>query len=189
VLQWRQFAKSLLLVSIAAQAIASNSWLNPDPYLLAVRQAGRHNYASANSIWEKLSSQGDCDAAWQLGLSYFMGYGVQTDTQKALNYWKDAANRGQPRAEVALADVYFRNPNTLIVCSNECGGLAADSVEAYKWYLIAQKRATNKWDLDYLGRAMPHALDALNADQRASAEQEAMQWQPTPEDCHPRKEN
>lgn len=186
--QSRRIIKIALLLSIAVQADGS-SWLNPDPYFLAVRQASRHNYDSANPIWEKLSSQGDCDATWQLGLSYFMGYGVKIDTPKALAFWRDAANRGQPRAQIALADVYFRNPNTMIVCSNECGGLAADPDQAYKWYLIAQKRSSSKSDLNYIGRAMPHIQETLNAEQRASVEQEAMQWQPSPMDCHPRKDN
>ena len=177
---------ALLGLLVSGLSHAGCSWPNPDPYCLATRLADRGQYDKALPIWEELSKHGDCDADWQLGLATFMGYGVPMDSKKALIYWNSAAARDQPRADIALADVYFRNPNTWIVCSAECGGLLPDPVVAYRWYLVAERNARIKWDKDYLARAMPHVRDVLTADQRAAAEKDAAQWQPALPDCKPR---
>jgi hypothetical protein len=161
--------------------------VNPDPYFLAERQADRREYDSATQIWETLSKEGDCDATWQLGLVHFMGYGTQQDARKGVEFWLDAAARGQPRAQIALADVYFRNPNTWIVCSDECGGILADLVVAYRWYLIAERDATFETDKQYLSRAIRHARAALSIEQKRDVEDAAAKWVPTPTDCKPRR--
>src|ERR1700675_820364 len=158
----------------------ANSGVNPDPYFLAERQADRHQYESASKIWETLSKDGDCDATWQLGLVQAMGYGTPQDIKMAMKLWLSAADRGQPRAQIALADIYFRNPNTWIVCSDECGGLPADPALAYRWYLIAERDAIFETDKEYLSRALPHARDALSAEERRVVEDAAAAWAPTP---------
>ena len=136
-----RFVAAVPILWAVLAGCTANTWVNPDPYYLAERQADRQQYDSATYIWETLSKEGDCDATWQLGVVHFMGHGMQQDTSKGLELWLDAATRGQPRAQIALADVYFRNPNTWIVCSDECGGIPADAVAAYRWYLIAERDA------------------------------------------------
>jgi len=176
-----------LAVLLGGCGYTVNSTLNPDPYFLATRLASRQKYDKALPIWEELSKKGDCDADWQLGVAYFIGYGVKQDAAKAIALWTGAAQRGQPRAAMALGDVYFRNPNDMFVCSAECGGVAADPTTAYKWYLISERRVWYKQDVDYLKRVMPHIREALTEDQRSSAEAAASSWQPTPSDCKPRR--
>lgn len=178
---------NLLFALLTACTQTVNYTGNPDPYLLATRLASRQEYDKAVPIWQELSQNGDCDANWQLGVSYFFGYGVRADTVKAVFLWTDAAERGQPRAAMALGDVYFRNPNDMFVCSETCAGIARDPPKAYKWYLISQRGAWYQPDVDYLKRVMPHIRDALSDSQRASTEAEAASWKPGPIECKPRR--
>ena len=181
-----RFVAAVPILWAVLAGCTANTWVNPDPYYLAERQADRQQYDSATYIWETLSKEGDCDATWQLGVVHFMGHGMQQDTSKGLELWLDAATRGQPRAQIALADVYFRNPNTWIVCSDECGGIPADAVAAYRWYLIAERDAILETDKQYLSRAIPHARAALSTEQRREVEDAVAKWIPTPADCKPR---
>ena len=183
---WR-FVFSSSLSGLFLSACTANSTLNPDSYFLAERQADRHQYDSATKIWETLSKEGDCDATWQLGVVHFMGYGTRQNSALGIELWSDAAARGQPRAQIALADIYFRNPNTWIVCSDQCGGIPADPVAAYRWYLIAKRNISSKTDEEYLSRAIPHARASLPTKQQRDVELEASQWAPRPVDCKPRK--
>ncbi len=184
-MRW-QFVFSSSVFGVVLSACSANSTMNPDPYFLAERQAGRHQYESATKIWETLSKDGDCDATWQLGLVQAMGYGTPQDITRAMKLWSSAADSGQPRAQIGLADIYFRNPNTWIVCSNECGGIRPDPILAYRWYLIAQRNAIFSTDKSYLSRAIPHARETLTAEQRHDAEEAAARWVPTPTACKPR---
>ena len=175
-------------LAVSGWSIASCAWPNPDLYCLAVRLADRREFDKAIPIWEDLSKQGDCDADWQLGLVHFMGVGGNPqDVAQAMTYWNSAANRGQPRAQLALGEVYFRNPEDWILCSQECGGIAADPVAAYKWYLIAKRNATYSWDKDYLRRVLPLVVAGLTDEQKAAAEAAAAAWQPEPALCKARK--
>lgn len=72
----------------------------------------------------------DPRAAYDLGLRYFRGDGVQQDSHRALAWMRDAASRGYLSAQTALGRVYL-------------GGLeemGADPAEAEKWLLMASGR-------------------------------------------------
>jgi TPR repeat protein len=113
------------VISIAAALFlaACATYYDPaDRYVRGLRFFDRGDYRTARQQWEPLAAAGDCDAEFRLGLLYFLAYGVNRDVPKALALWNSAANRGQPRAQSALGDVYFRSEaDTQLFCRIDCG--------------------------------------------------------------------
>jgi ankyrin repeat protein len=74
-----------------------------DPALAAARQAVRlREFAKAVQIWEAAAKRGNMSAAYQLGVAYRSGRGVQKDLGKAAAWFERAADGGDPDAQYAL---------------------------------------------------------------------------------------
>ena len=66
------------------------------------------------------------ESLYTLGLKYLDGHGVKKNAAKAYRLFKQAANRGYPRAEYQLG-IMYRDGN----------GVARDKKEALKWFRLA----------------------------------------------------
>jgi len=174
---------------LLAGCFVPNTYYDPfDGYVRGVRFFDRGEYVVAKQIWEPLAAANDCDAQFGLGLLYFLAHGVERDVPRAIQLWRTAADRGQPRAQIALGDVLLRSENdTRLFCRFGCEGVVADRPAAYRWYLIAQPRAYYKNDENYLASVIPRARGFLSPDQVRSAEASAAAWTPQPDDCKPRR--
>src|SRR4051794_21364748 len=61
----------------------------------------------AFSWWQKAAENGNFNAMYKVGASYFLGTnGVPQDPQRALKWFQEAASKGHPRAQVGLAKLY-----------------------------------------------------------------------------------
>ena len=83
-----------------------------------------------NAAFDKIMSlakQGNFKAQFNLGAMYFAGIGIERDYEKAVCYWRFAANGGIANAQTALGSMYFAGR----------GGIEQDDVEAMKWFLLA----------------------------------------------------
>lgn len=78
---------------------------------------------------EKIARQ-DPSAAYDLGLRYFRGDGVRQDSYRALQWMRDAAERGDIEAQKAVGRLYMTGLEEM----------GADLQEARKWLSIAAGR-------------------------------------------------
>jgi len=178
-----------LSIAAALCLVACGTYYDPgDRYVRGLRVFDRGDYTTARQMWEPLVAAGDCDAEFRLGLLYFLAYGVDRDVPKALALWDSAANRGQPRAQYALGDVYFHSEtDTRLFCRFGCDHVPQDLARAYKWYLLAEKSAAYDNDKKYVAEVLPRIRARLSGEQRSEGEREAARWQPTPQACKPRR--
>lgn len=72
----------------------------------------------------------DPRAAYDLGLRYFRGDGVRQDSYQALKWMRDAAERGDRKAQVAVGKLYLMGLEEM----------GSDPAEAEKWFSIAAGR-------------------------------------------------
>lgn len=84
-----------------------------------------HRLAELSKIASK-----DPRAAYDLGLRYFRGDGVRQNSYQALQWMRDAGERGDLRAQSALGQFYLTG----------FGGIGSDFAEAEKWLSIAADR-------------------------------------------------
>jgi TPR repeat protein len=128
----------------------------------AYSAAMQNNYGLATSVWRPLALLGYADAQFNLGLSYSKGRGIETDTSKALYWYRKAAENGEAPAQFNLAEhlrigdgierdykqalFWFRKAaeqkyqsaqNNLGMMYAEGNGATKDLVEAAKWFNLA----------------------------------------------------
>ena len=72
---------------------------------------------------KKKAEQGDADAQYNLGLSYYTGLGVAQDYAEAVKWWRKAAEQGVAYAQNNLGTCYYNGE-----------GVAQDYAEAAYWF-------------------------------------------------------
>lgn len=78
----------------------------------------------------KAKAEQDPRAAYDLGLRYFRGDGVRQDSYQALQWMRDAAERGDRKAQTAVGKLYLMGLEEM----------GSDPAEAEKWLSIAAGR-------------------------------------------------
>ncbi|WP_310492522.1 tetratricopeptide repeat protein [Dechloromonas sp.] len=78
----------------------------------------------------KEKAEKDPRAAYDLGLRYFRGDGVRQDSYQALQWMRDAAERGDRKAQTAVGKLYLMGLEEM----------GSDPAEAEKWLSIAAGR-------------------------------------------------
>jgi hypothetical protein len=96
------------------------------PFETALNAFNAADYATAFSIWWPLARDGDPKSEASLGFMYYSGKGVQRDDQRALFWFRRAADAGQPTAQFYLGMEYFYGR-----------GVPRDLAQAYSWCDIA----------------------------------------------------
>jgi TPR repeat protein len=81
--------------------------------------------------YRKAAEQGDTDAQFRIGVSYYDGEGVAKDAVEAVKWYRKAAEQGLADAQTNLGNCYYNGE-----------GVAKDAVEAYAFYNLAS--VTNK---------------------------------------------
>lgn len=114
---------------IAGQALAAPNLCIEKPS--KVRNSATHafyhgNYGSAFRQFKTDALRGNAFAQMKLGIMYRMGYGVPQDFQKAVKWWRAAAEGGNANAQCNLGFMYLYGV-----------ALEMDPVRAYAWFSIA----------------------------------------------------
>jgi len=100
--------RKLLASAVLGAALALSGLARAtSPFDAAVAAYDRADYDRARMLWEEALSQGDWEAARNLGTIYRRGLGVPADPGRAATYYKGAAEHGVIGAEVNLAEMYF----------------------------------------------------------------------------------
>ena len=84
--------------------------------------------SQASMRWLRKAAFKDAEAQFNLGLIYARGEGITPNDDKAIHWWKKAAQRGSPHAEMMLGLFY-----------NLGRGVGRSEQEAVNWYLKAAK--------------------------------------------------
>lgn len=87
------------------------------------------DYETAFSLWMPLAESGNADAQNYLGILYYLGFGVQKDYKKSLEWYERAAKAGHADAQ--------RNYGDMI---NFGRGVKKDNYQAYKWYFASSQQ-------------------------------------------------
>ena len=91
------------------------------------------DYETAYNLWMPLAENGDAEAQNYLGILHYLGFGVQKDYMKALEWYERAARAGHADAQ--------RNYGDMI---NFGRGIKKDNYKAYKWYFAASQQGNEK---------------------------------------------
>ena len=179
----------LLIIFIAAMVIGCmlpNTYYDPvDPYARGRRYYDRGRYDLAAQYWEPLLEKGDCDAEYWVGMLYFLGQGKKNDTQKALEFWRKAANGNHPKAQAAMGDIYYQNEAIIYHHCKDCN-VQKDVIQAYVWYKLLEKSARYKGEKEHAADVLQEIRKEMSREQLSEAEVAFSQWRPTPKDCSPR---
>lgn len=81
------------------------------------------DYERAFELWKPLADNGDLDAAYYLGLHYYLGLGVKKNHVLARQWYEKAAEKGHAAAQLGLGTMYQDGDN-----------VAQNFVTAYMWY-------------------------------------------------------
>jgi len=126
----------------------------------------RGDYAGAMVEWQQVAQAGDATASYRIGQLYRQGKGLRyRDFEKAVYWYQRAAGRGYVPAQYEVARLQFEglmvprdidemmywlwraalsghaDSQVMLGCVYEYGepGVAANYMEALKWYLVAAK--------------------------------------------------
>ena len=126
----------------------------------------RGDYAGAMVEWQQVAQAGDATASYRIGQLYRQGKGLRyRDFEKAVYWYQRAAGRGYVPAQYEVARLQFEGlmvprdidemmywlwraalsghaeSQVMLGCVYEYGepGVAANYMEALKWYLVAAK--------------------------------------------------
>jgi len=64
------------------------------------------DYEHALALWKPLAKNGDLNAAYYLGIHYYLGLGVNKNHKQARQWYEQAAVKGHPAAQLSLGTMY-----------------------------------------------------------------------------------
>ncbi|WP_083579026.1 SPOR domain-containing protein [Tardibacter chloracetimidivorans] len=137
-----------------------------------VRKWRAGDYAGAVAEWKEPAAKGNRDAQFNLGQAYKLGRGVAADPQKAIEFYRKAADQGHEPAEANLGWILFqtgRREEALPMLQR-----AAGRGDAHSQYLLGVAYfngdvVPKDWFRAYrlmtaaAASGLPQARDALNA--------------------------
>ena len=91
------------------------------------------DYETAHKLWMPLAQNGDADAQNYLGIIYYLGFGVERDYKKALEWYELSAKAGNADAQKNYGDMI-----------NFGRGIQRNNQDAYKWYFAASQQGNKK---------------------------------------------
>ena len=128
-MKWHTMKRFLLTGSISLLALSSPAYATLKEALEAIND---HDYAFALEELNRLMSQeNNTDARYHLGRMYEQGLGVEKNEEKALGYYRTAAEKENEKAALKLGNAYYTG-----------GLLDKDYKEALKWYTIAADKGS-----------------------------------------------
>jgi TPR repeat protein len=92
------------------------------PFSVRTAYAGNITPPAIAALQTK-AEQGDVNAQYNLGTTYYNGTGIKKNDDEAVKWWRKAAEQGDPDAEYNLGFLYYKGQE-----------VKQDYVEAFKWY-------------------------------------------------------
>jgi hypothetical protein len=126
----RSIALAILVVLTGAALPAPSRALDFETGLKAFDTG---DYAVAFENWWTMARKGDAKSQASLGFLYYAGKGVRRDDQKSLQWFRRAAEAGQPTAQFFLGLHYYYGR-----------GVSRDLARAHSWCDIALTNGYNE---------------------------------------------
>jgi uncharacterized protein len=120
----RMLLTTAFLAGVLASALAGAGEVDYDLWQAAKLHRGGDT-AAAVAIWQRWAGRGDVDAAYNLAVVHQHGDGVAKDNDKALKWYRVAAERNDTSSQHQLGLMYLRGD-----------GVAADEREAHRWLTL-----------------------------------------------------
>lgn len=153
----------VLLSLLAAPATAQD-------YDKGVASYERGDYVAALWKWRPLAEQGDAQAQYELGQSYFRGRGVLRDYTEAAKWFRLAAEKGYAEAQVLLGGMYTAEQ-----------GVPLDYVQGYMWVNLAVAGELGKETLEAAIELRNIIENLMTSTDVSKAQRMAREWQ----EAHP----
>jgi hypothetical protein len=158
-----------------------------DDYKMAIRDEDRGWYEPAARIYKSYADKGDCDGQWQYA-RMIIDHETDGSLAEAVSLVEKSANQGNLTGQFLLADMYYQRKDQATHCNHHCEGWPKRNLaEAYKWYLLAEKRILPGSQGE---KELKADLTLIRADMTAAEKQKgeamAMEWQPFPQQCQVR---
>ena len=80
--------------------------------------------------------RGDLQSAYNVGVCYGRGYGVDADPDEAFRYYMVAAEAGNANAQFQVGNFYFMGR----------GNIGCDYAKAVRWLTKAYENSDDGWD-------------------------------------------
>lgn len=117
----------ILRIAVVAFALVAPSAAWPsnvdDDMRRAAKLQRQGETAAAMAIWQRWADKGNVDAAYNLAVIHQHGDGVPVDQQKALRWYRFAAERGDRVSQYQIGLMYLNGE-----------GVPADKEEAHRWF-------------------------------------------------------
>lgn len=156
-----------------------------DNYVRGVRFFDRGDYATAAELWRPMAAAGDCDAQARYAHLLWLGLDVPADKETAYRYFREAAEGGQAKAQIAMGNLSWNGRSNIYICRGEA--CPSDAAAAYRWYLLAERHAMYQPERNAARTMADEARAGLDAAAQAKVEDEARNWSPSNASCQPRK--
>ncbi|WP_210397851.1 tetratricopeptide repeat protein [Motiliproteus sediminis] len=104
---------TLLMQPAAARELLPPEFVDADPRVqlyMAYAQFKMANHRMARLMWERIGGSGEAEAAFNLGIVYEQGLGVPADLQRAVDYYRKAAQGGSRAGAYQLGLMQFSHP-------------------------------------------------------------------------------
>jgi len=137
-----------------------------DPFETALDAFNAGDYATAYTLWLPLAQAGNIDAQFNVGVLFENGQGREADLVMAADWYRRAANQGDPEAQAILGDYYAD------------GTLGPDDAEAYYWYTLAAEGYGPGEEQDDLLSRRDTVAARLSAARIDAAERRVLDWEP-----------
>jgi TPR repeat protein len=118
--------------------------------------------------YQAASVFGDAEAQFQLGRMYHEGKGVEKNQQLALNWLRNAAEKGHMKAQAMLGDLLFSSADT-----------PRRKVEGLMWLSVARNQAKTQDDA-WIVTSFEDAYTLATDEERMNAANNVKRWQKQP---------
>ena len=176
-----------MLIGLTAILAGCGTYYDPsDDYVRGLRWYDRGRMDLAEQLWQPLVAKGDPDAEFRLGWMLWNNQRGENRELEAIDLFRKAAEQGQTKALLILADLYYQSPNnpTWQVLRPP---FPKDTERALSLYLRAGKTAYYAQDKATLAFILPKIRAEMPSDRAAAIAQEVQLWQPIIVGREPRK--
>jgi TPR repeat protein len=122
--------------------------------------------ASAAHLFESAAASGQVYAQVMIATLYLEGKGVAGSGDKAMNWFRKAAEQGNPEAFYAMGKL--RTTGAV--------GINADPIEAYKWLSLGIASSSNEGKKRAFGAALQALEQQIDAAQLAVGHERVQEW-------------
>jgi TPR repeat protein len=179
--------RAAVLVGLAVILAGCGTYYDPsDDYVRGLRWYDRGRMDLAEQLWLPLVAKSDPDAEYRLGWMLWNSQRGKNRELEAIDLFRKAAEQGQTKALLILADLYYQSPNnpTWQVLHPP---FPMDAERALRLYLKAEKSAYYAPDKAKLAFILPKIRAEISSDKIAEIELEVQKWQPIIVGREPRK--